>query len=256
MDSIFATGVLERIAAEDVLVALDFDGTLAPIVADPALAAMRPATRRLLSEVARLYPCAVVSGRREEDVLRLLGGVTVWYVLGNRSLQPPDAVARWTRQVDEWRPVVERLQRVEGIAIEDKSVSLAIHYRNAADHEKARDAIAQAAALLGRVRVVAGKDVVNLLPEGGPDKGAAVERVRARIGCSSVLYLGDDRTDEDAFAQPHVAGVRVGADSASAAKYHLRDQDEVDDLLDRLVTLRARRTLPQEAAYHPAVRRT
>jgi trehalose 6-phosphate phosphatase len=256
MESIFAAGVLERLAAEDLLVALDFDGTLAPIVKEPSQAAMRPSTRRLLSEVARLYPCAVVSGRREEDVLALLGGVTVWYVLGNRSLQPPDDVARWSRQVDEWRPQLGALGAIEGVAIEDKSVSLAIHYRNAADHERARDAIVQAAALLGRVRIVAGKDVVNLLPEGGPDKGAAVERVRARIGCTSVLYAGDDRTDEDAFARSRVVGVRVGAEPASAAKYHLRDQDEIDDLLDRLIALRARRTLPQEAAFHPAVRRT
>jgi len=104
MESIFAAGALEALAASDALLAFDFDGTLAPIVADPALAAMRPATRHLLAQAAQLYPCAVISGRPEEDVPRLLGGVTVWYVIGNRALQPPDEVARLSAQVGGWHP--------------------------------------------------------------------------------------------------------------------------------------------------------
>ncbi|HEY5678057.1 MAG TPA: trehalose-phosphatase, partial [Myxococcales bacterium] len=229
---------------------------LAPIVADPALAAMRPCTRHLLAQTAQLYPCAVISGRPEEDVLRLLGGVTVWYVIGNRALQPPDEVARLSAQVGGWHARLNSaLAGLPGVSIEDKGVSLAIHYRKAAEHERAVAAIRRAAADLSEARLIPGKEVINLLPLGGPDKGVALARVRAQLGCAAALYVGDDRTDEDVFALPEVVGVRVGAALDSAARYQVRDQDEVDDLLERLVALRPRRTLRQEAMWRPAARR-
>jgi trehalose 6-phosphate phosphatase len=258
MQPVFASGALERVAASDCLIAFDFDGTLAPIVGDPAAARMRSATRRLLAEVARLYPCAVVSGRPEEDILHLLGGVTVWYVVGNRALQPPELTTRWSHQVESWRPALtQKLQSLHGVVIEDKGISLAIHYRLAAEHDRARAAIVEAAALLDRVRVISGKEVVNLLPADGPNKGVAVERIRTQIGCSSVLYVGDDRTDEDVFRLVNgVVGVHVGEDTESAAALFLRDQEQVDELLEQLIALRPRRTLRQEAAFHPAIRRT
>ncbi len=258
MEPVFSSGALERIAASDALVAFDFDGTLAPIVEDPAAATMRSATRRLLAEVARLYPCAVISGRPEEDILRLLGGVTVWYVIGNRALQPPHETERWRRQVSTWRPALaQNLAPFPGVSIEDKGVSLAVHYRHAAEHDRARAAIVAAAALLDQVRVIAGKEVVNLLPADGPNKGAAVAGVRAQIGCSAVLYVGDDSTDEDVFTiGGEVVGVRVGADTESAARFCLRDQGQVDELLERLIALRPRRTLRPEEAWHRAGRRT
>jgi trehalose 6-phosphate phosphatase len=256
MESIFATGVLETLAASDALLAFDFDGTLAPIVADPALAALRPTTRHLLAQAAQLYPCAVISGRPEEDVLRLLGGVTVWYVIGNRALQPPDESARLSAQVGGWHARLgTALAGLAGVHIEDKGVSLAIHYRNAADPALAVAAIRQAVAGLSEARVIAGKDVFNLLPVGGPNKGTALARVKAQLGCACALYVGDDRTDEDVFALPQLVGVRVGAAADSAARFHLRDQEEVDDLLERLVSLRPRRALRQEAMWHPAGRR-
>ncbi|HZX94881.1 MAG TPA: trehalose-phosphatase [Myxococcales bacterium] len=255
MESVFTAGVLERIAASDVLVAFDFDGTLAPIVADPALAAMRAPTRRLLAQVARLYPCAVISGRPEEEVLRLLGGVTVWYVIGNRALQPPDEVERLSTMVSEWREVLFRsLGGLSGVSLEDKGVSLAIHYRRAAEQDSAVAAIREAARGLENARLIAGKDVINLLPRGGPDKGVALARVKAQLGCTAALYVGDDATDEAAFALPQMLGVRVSPAADSAASYCLRDQDEVDDLLDRLVSLRPRREHRQEAMWRPATR--
>jgi trehalose 6-phosphate phosphatase len=256
MESIFATGVLEALAASDALLAFDFDGTLAPIVADPALAAMRPSTRHLLAQAAQLYPCAVISGRPEEDVLRLLGGVTVWYVIGNRALQPPDEVARLSAQVAGWRARLDSaLTGLPGVSIEDKGVSLAVHYRKAAGDPQVVAAIRQAAAGLSQARLIAGKDVINLMPVDGPNKGVALARVKAQLGCAAALYVGDDRTDEDVFALPQLVSVRVGAAADSAARFHLRGQEEVDDLLERLVSLRPRRTLRQEAMWRPLSRR-
>lgn len=256
MQELLSTGMLEQLGRGDLLLAFDFDGTLAPIVDDPALAAMRPATRHLLAEVARLHPCAVISGRPEEDVLRLLGGVTVWYVIGNRALRPKAEIEQLEEQVDTWRPeVAELVASMPGVLLEDKGVSLALHYRHAANHEQACAVIKDAASVLRNVRVIAGKEVVNLLPADAPTKATAVDKLRERLGCAVTLYVGDDRTDEDVFALPGVTGVRVGFDEQSAARFYLRDQTEMDELLERLVAVRLERAVRVEAMRRPAARR-
>src|SRR4051812_8847832 len=102
MEPLLGSSLLASFANADVLLAFDFDGTLAPIVDDPASAALPASTRRLLARVSQLYPCAVISGRSEGDLARLLAGVTVWYVIGNRFLDAPDAVARRSDEVRTW----------------------------------------------------------------------------------------------------------------------------------------------------------
>src|SRR2546423_15552411 len=73
------------------------------------------------------------------------------------------------------------------------------------------------------------------------------DRLRAQVGCELALYVGDDGTDERAFAAgPAVVGVRVGSPGNSAARFYLRGQEEIDDLLESLVALRARKTIPPE----------
>jgi trehalose 6-phosphate phosphatase len=240
MEPVLESDALAALAASDVLVAFDFDGTLAPLVDDPAQATLRSGTRRLIAELAQRYPCAVISGRTEEQLRRLLGGVTVWYAVGNDYLDRPEVADRCSRTVRGWLPALQKdLCRFESLSIEDKGASLAIHYRHATDRKKALEAIRAAAAALGEVRVIRGKQVVNLVPAGASDKGAALERLRVQLGCEVALYVGDDASDEDAFSKgPQVVGVRVGHSSTSAARYYLRRQREVDTLLERLVALR------------------
>jgi trehalose 6-phosphate phosphatase len=242
MQPLLGSSLLASLADADVLLAFDFDGTLAPIVDDPAAASLPASTRRLLARISPLYPCAVVSGRSEEELSRLLAGVTVWYAIGNRFLDPPDAVERRREEVRGWIPqVAAQLSGLAGISLENKGAALAIHYRAALDAAKAQEAIWTAAEMLGHVRVIPGNCVVNLLPWGSADKGAAVERLRKMLACKTVLYVGDDTTDEDAFAiGGEVVGVRVGQSEASRAQYYLRSRDEVDELLERLLALRDR----------------
>src|SRR3954467_4941882 len=112
--------------------------------------------------------------------------------------------------VSEWREVLFRsLGGLSGVSLEDKGVSLAIHYRRAAEQDLAVAAIREAARGLENARLIAGKDVINLLPRGGPDKGVALARVKAQLGCTAALYVGDDATHEPAFALPHMLGGRV-----------------------------------------------
>jgi trehalose 6-phosphate phosphatase len=235
---------LAEFSASNVLVAFDYDGTLAPIADDPRRAALRSRTRQLLRRVAALYPIAVVSGRREADVARRLDGTGVWVAVGHQ--------VHWLRRSAEhyqvrarvllWRQQLRRKLRDEaGIRIEDKQFALALHYRQAASPDAALAAIVAALVDIDGARVVYGKRVVNVVPDGTLSKAAILLEIERQFGCSCAVYVGDDTDDEDVFhlrSSTPILTVRVGAANDSAAEYVLPDQHDVDTLLAELCKLR------------------
>jgi trehalose 6-phosphate phosphatase len=239
--------VLREFARSKVLLAFDFDGTLAPIVEDPAEAHMRASTEKRLVKVARRYPCVVISGRAQRDIQDRLRGVPVADTLGNHGVAPGSDQVRYPAallaKVRGWVPrLTRRLAGVKGVKIEDKQVSLAIHYRQSRQKRQAVQAIERALVGLADARIIRGKLVFNLLPEGAPHKGLALRAARERLGCDTAIYVGDDASDEDVFAldEPgRLLTVRVEEDSSSHATYFLRDQDEIDEMLDVLLACRA-----------------
>ena len=238
-----SAATLARFAGSRVLVAFDFDGTLAPVVASRGQAAMRPATRRWLAQVCERYPCAVISGRSCQDVGDRVAGLGVHHVVGNHGLEPSAGMARWARQVAMVHPqLVGMLSACPGVEVENKVLSLGIHYRASPSPVSARRAIASAVSRLHPpMRVTAGKMVVNLLPVGAPDKGKALLRVQRSERLGQAIYVGDDVTDEDVFRlrRPRtLMTIRVGRSTRSAADYFVTGQDQVDLLLRRLVELR------------------
>jgi trehalose 6-phosphate phosphatase len=234
--------VLRRLARGRVLLAFDFDGTLAPIVADPARACLRPRTRRLLTEVARKYPCVVISGRNRADVARRLSGIPLRRVFGNHGIEPSPALPAARRAVRRWLATVRpRLARVPGIVFDDKGATLAIHYRKSRNRSAALKAILTATTDLSEARALQGLLVVDLLPVGAPNKASALQSELHRLRCTSALYLGDDKTDEDVFAlsrRLRLLAVRVGRKASSLAPYYLRNQGDVDALLAELLDYR------------------
>lgn len=234
--------MLAGFASSNVLLGFDYDGTLAPIVSDPAVARMRPATRRLLSSVARRYPSIVISGRPRADLVRRVGGVPVFQMAGNHGLEPFAEHARYARQVRTWvRRLEHSLGRYRGVVVEDKIYSVTIHYRHSRRRREAIAAIDEAVRGLRGVRSLGGVDAVSLVPRGAPTKGAALERARRLLACDTAIYVGDDQTDEDAFASAkpdRLLAIRVGAARTSHASYWLRSQAEIDHLLSALVALR------------------
>ena len=126
--------------------------------------------------------------------------------------------------------------------IEDKAYSISIHYRGARDKRQALHAIDDALQGLRRARRIGGKLVVNVVPGGAPDKGVALERVRRLLVCETARYVGDDETDENVFAAMgprRLLSVRVGPiDQGSRARYLLKHQRQVDNLLRRLIDFR------------------
>jgi trehalose 6-phosphate phosphatase len=253
----FLTGarrpILEELAASRLLLAFDYDGVLAPLGTAPDGRAMRPATRRLLGEVARRYPVAVISGRAYRDLDRLVPTTGVIRV-GNHGFElgRPTAVPRAVlAQVAGWeREIRRRLAGMAGWYLEQKRSTLSIHYGIGRNWRRAERAVHEVGAALEGARLVPGKKVLNVLPAAFPHKGDAVRRILRRLRLDTALFLGDDVTDEDVFlvGPPQVVGVRVGP-GRSAARFRLSGQASVDELLGRLLALRdppmtRRRTRP------------
>jgi trehalose 6-phosphate phosphatase len=229
-------------AQERVLLAFDFDGTLAPIVRDPASAAMRARTAKLLADVARRYPCVVLSGRSRTEVMAKVATIPLRAVSGNHGMEPSPGLRAWRRLTDAWHAqLVSALPAMAGVVIENKGVSLAVHFRRARAPAVVRRQVLAVVAELRGTRILEGKRVVNILPAGAPDKGSALISLRKRLRCQSAIYVGDDDNDEDVFAlakQERLLGIRIGRSPRSQAAYFVPGQSDVDRLLVRLAQMR------------------
>jgi trehalose 6-phosphate phosphatase len=177
---------------------LDFDGTLAEIVARPEQARPVDGARGALIELARRYrSVAIVTGRRSEEVAALLDVPHVTYV-GLYGLE--DAADELVTAI------VPRVQtatvEIAEAWVEDKGVSVAVHYRQAPDPVSARAALLvalQPVATEAGLELIEGKMVLELVPPDRPLKGGAVERLAREHGLRALLYAGDDHADLDAF---------------------------------------------------------
>jgi trehalose 6-phosphate phosphatase len=232
---------LAGFALSNVLVAFDYDGTLAPIAARPEDAHMRPDTRALLTSVARAYPTVVISGRALADVTAMLNSVPLWYVYGNHGLEPaswwsdadPDTAA-WIAQL------TPHLPPELGVRIEDKRYTVTLHFRGAPDRDRAAAAIETAVEALPDISILRGKEAINLLPRGRGDKGRALAQARDIFACHHAIYVGDEDTDEAAFATggDRTLAIRVEPSEHSRAKYHIGSQLDIDTFLQTLLDFR------------------
>ncbi len=252
--------VLQALARTGALLAFDFDGTLAPLVPEPARTRLRPRTRSLLAEVAGLYRCAVITGRALGDLRPRIAGLPLWAILGNHGAEEGAGgrgQADRRRTVRGWRRLLrDRLGPLRGVWIEDKKDTLTIHFRNASSPPHAQQAVLRIARALPRARLVPGHFGINLLPVGSPDKGTAVRKLQRRARSRAALYVGDDGSDELVFSNDRGRGlvtVRVGRSRASRAAYYLRDQTEIDDLLALLVALRGERPAGRDSRFRSGV---
>jgi trehalose 6-phosphate phosphatase len=237
---------LDEIVGPGLLCAFDFDGTLAPIVAQPERAHLPIGILQRLVTLAHYTPVAVITGRSVADIRSRLG-FQPDFVVGNHGLEGVPGVeysAELCEQLcAEWEQrlaaaLQDRSVYDPGIHIENKTYSLSVHYRLARDRAKAER---QLAALFKRVtkdaRVVGGKCVFSLLPQEASDKGVALERLMQASGARSAIYIGDDVTDEDIFRlpRPDLLSVRVGPGTGSAAEFFLYHRIDVMQVLDELI---------------------
>jgi trehalose 6-phosphate phosphatase len=173
---------------------LDVDGTLAPIVARPELAAVPEETRTELRRLVSRYALvACVSGRTGEDAARLVGVRGVLYV-GVHGLElAPEA--------ERWREPLRGFASEPWPWVEDKGLTVAFHWREADDAEEARRSLEGVADHAGAEGLEArwGRKVLELRPPVEADKGTAVRSLLLERDLQRGLYAGDDTTDLDAF---------------------------------------------------------
>jgi trehalose 6-phosphate phosphatase len=237
---------LRRLAGARTLFAFDFDGTLAPIVSRPDQARAAIGVRQRLARLAQRVPVAVISGRSLAD-LRPRIPAEVQLCIGNHgsegATEPVDSEAMrevcraWIAQLSEWltAPATDA-----GVVVEDKGLTLSVHFRLARDRaQTARRLAAIVQRLVPSPRVIGGKFVVNLLPPNARTKFEALAELAQREAAERVLFVGDDETDEMVFAQAPAnwTTVRVELDRASRADFFVHQQSEVAILLDQLLTL-------------------
>jgi trehalose 6-phosphate phosphatase len=125
-----------------------------------------------------------------------------------------------------------------GVVVENKSYSLSFHYRTTNQRDAARALISRIVAELSPPpRIVLGKSVVNVMPPTASHKGTALLEYMRRLDCNAALYVGDDVTDEDVFAlrDARILTVRIGKKKGSSARYFLKRQAELAEVLRLLV---------------------
>lgn len=230
------------------LVACDFDGTLAPIVDHPSHA--QPDEESLLATTAlanmpHTYG-AVISGRALSDLTRMVQGADKMWLVGSHGTEfdknfastlPHSVLDLLARVRGE---IVRASTGIEGVLIEDKPASVAFHYRNA-DERVVRAVLEQLIAGPARwegVMVRPGLKVLEFSVAPG-DKGRALAAIKHRVGATAIVFIGDDTTDEDAFSTlgPLDLGIKIGP-GTTRAEYRVGSISEVPHLLARLMLLR------------------
>ena len=174
---------------------LDVDGTLAPIAPRPDLAAVPAETRTELERlVGRYLLVACVSGRAGEDARRLVG-VDGIELVGNHGLELDPRAHELAGEIARFRDAV-------ALPVEDKTLSLTYHYREAEDENAARAELEEVARRAREAGFDArwGRKVLEIRPAVEADKGTAVRALVERTGARLGLYAGDDTTDLDGFA--------------------------------------------------------
>ena len=236
------------------LIALDFDGVLAPIVSDPQAARALPESRRHLNELVGLpgVRLALVSGRTLADLRRVASPPPGALLVGSHGAEMSDPVLGAQSQTPLDPEAAALLQRIiveleqisagqKGTHVEIKPTGAVLHTRRAAREvaAKATQEALDGPATWPGVHLTKGKEVVELTVV-AVTKGTALRALRKTTGADAVLYAGDDVTDERAFAvldgDAGDVSVRVGS-GETVADHRLGSPDEVSAMLGLLVDL-------------------
>ncbi len=248
--------IISRIEGRKIVVFLDYDGTLTPIVNDPEKAFLPNSMLEVLKRVADSFPLAVISGRDLPDIRELVGMEEIYYAGSHGfDIAGPEGMrtqhqkgTRYLSSLDHAeKELKEKAKPISGARIERKRFSIAIHYRNVQEDEVAslKKVVEEVAGHHSDLRQSEGKKVLELQPKIDWHKGKAVLWLLDKLGLNKAdvvpFYLGDDVTDEDAFKTLRDRGLGIvvmDKPRPTAAQYRLNDPDEVEQFLTRLVLMR------------------
>jgi len=209
-------GPLVRLARSgSLLVATDFDGTLAPVVRDPRRARPLPEAARALIALAQRTPVAVISGRDLANLfvqcplpgVLLLGsyGLEPWREAGSTRMPLPPSNPSLRLQ-DIAYELKESIRDLVGVEVETKTLGVAVHYRNAPDRHAAglelRRLVSEIA-IRDDLELLRGRRVLELRDRHAGDKGTALVQLLDRISPRGCVFAGDDLGDLPAMVQLH-----------------------------------------------------
>src|SRR5215469_534675 len=230
---------------------LDYDGTLTPIVSHPGDAWLSESMRQTLRSLAGRVPVAILSGRDLDDVRGrvLVDGIVYagshgFDIAGAGGLRRELGAAYLPALDAAETELREALDEIPGAQLERKHFSVAAHYRNVNEDDTCRVALAvdAVAASHRELRKIDGKKVYELLPDIDWHKGKAVlwllETLGLERGNVLPIFIGDDRTDEDAFCALEKRGIGILVSEqpqVTAASYWLKNPDEVECFLRELI---------------------
>jgi trehalose-phosphatase len=259
----FNDKLAERIAlTPKVFFFFDYDGTLTPIVSRPERAMLKPAMKSILLQLSRFQRVrvAVISGRSLLDLQRMAGSIPGITYVGNHGLEMKGEGFIWSHpsvkqasriMTDLWAELRQNLRSVQGMLLENKTLGISLHYRlvpekKIADLYRNFQKIVAPWVRLGTIKVHEGKKVWEIrLRQHLWDKGKAVRWLLKKYrseGRFLPVFLGDDRTDEDAFKALQHGGITVKVSenprAISAAKYYIHSPAEVLDFLEQVIKLR------------------
>jgi len=229
---------------------LDYDGTLTPIVKKPGMAELSRPRRNLLKKLSRSprFLVAIVSGRMLKDITKRVGIKGIYYV-GNHGFEIKGPKLKFTHpKAKTAKPLLRKIKKemhrrfkdIKGIIIEDKILTMSLHYRlvkrsDAAKVKKSFLDIVHPFRRAKKIRITKGKKVFEIRPNAKWHKGAAVLWLIRKMGKKIIpVYIGDDTTDEDAFYALRKRGAtfRVGKNKKTLAKYRLKNVNEVYKFLE------------------------
>jgi len=250
----------EELSEKYIMLFLDYDGTLRPIVSTPRRAFMSREAKELLGELSKSPKCklAIISGRALKDIMNIIGLKGIIYS-GNHGLEIEGPKIRFETPVStRYIAILEqikndlnkKLSSIKGAFVEDKGLSLSIHYRlvdrkhiplvKTIFYETVIPYLAR-----NKTKIKSGKMLLEIRPPIEWDKGKAVLWLltRQRFALRGVnifpVYIGDDVTDEDAFKALKNKGITifVGKPKTSYAQYYLKDTYEVVEFLKRTLEM-------------------
>ena len=239
------------------MIFLDFDGTLAPIVETPDKANIPVQTKQLLKQLSKLSSCqiVVISGRSLRDIKQKVGIDDIPYI-GSHGLEIKGLhiiVSAETERILETikNELKNKLSSIQGVILEDKGLVLSVHYRLLSEDgakivEKILLNVCQPYIEDRKIEIKFGKKVYEIRPSVDWDKGKAIFWVLSGRELADEnqdilpICIGDDVTDEDAFLAIKEKGlaIYVGEPQKSHAQYYLRNTNEVADFLKQIYELK------------------
>ncbi|MGA2092379.1 MAG: trehalose-phosphatase [Sedimentisphaerales bacterium] len=255
----FLDKIEPALANRPIFLFLDYDGTVTPIRKKPALGHISKRSKKLIVELSKSPHCrlAIISGRSLKDVRKMAGVSGIIYG-GNHGLEMQCPRIRFQSPVSKkhkailrqlHRRLVEKLSPIKGVLIEDKGLSLSVHYRLVAAKDRPLvktvfSQITSAYVERNQILVKPGKMVLEVFPPVEWNKGKAVQWLLKNAAVKNTkivpIYIGDDVTDEDAFKFLKNRGlsIYVGKPGKSRARYYVKDINEVHDFLSLIAKLK------------------